>query len=118
MAVARKPRKLTQCNCSVCRRYGTLWAYYKRSAVTIRAPRGGLATYSVKKPGLRFVRCATCGCVSSWEGKRTADAWMGVNARLLDHAVIARLPISVLDGDRTWKVLERYTKPAMLISPA
>jgi len=26
--VARRPRQLTDCNCSICRRYGTLWAYY------------------------------------------------------------------------------------------
>lgn len=25
--VPRKPRQLTNCNCSICRRYGTLWAY-------------------------------------------------------------------------------------------
>jgi len=30
--------QVTQCNCSVCRRYGTLWAYYRRSAVSITAP--------------------------------------------------------------------------------
>jgi hypothetical protein len=27
--VPRKPRSLTNCNCSMCRRYGVLWAYYK-----------------------------------------------------------------------------------------
>jgi len=40
---------------------------------------------------------------------------MAVNARLLDHAAIADVPISVLDGDQTWRVRERYTK--RLISP-
>ena len=25
--VPRRPRRLTSCNCSICRRYGTLWAY-------------------------------------------------------------------------------------------
>jgi hypothetical protein len=117
MAVARRPRSLTQCNCSVCRRYGTLWAYYRRAAVTIAAPRGGLASFSVKKRGLRFVRCATCGCVVCWERRRGPDERMGINARLLDPAAIADIPISVLDGDQTWRVLERYTKPGALISP-
>jgi hypothetical protein len=42
---------------------------------------------------------------------------MGVNTRLLDPAVIADVPIIVLDGDVTWRVLERYTKPGILISP-
>jgi hypothetical protein len=117
VAVARRPRSVTQCNCSVCRRYGTLWAYYRRAAVTITAPRGGLTSFSVKKGGLRFVRCTTCGCVVSWERRREPDARMGVNARLLDHAAIAEVPISVLDGDGAWRILERYTKPGALISP-
>jgi hypothetical protein len=29
--VASKPRQLTSCNCSICRRYGTLWGYYDGS---------------------------------------------------------------------------------------
>src|SRR5262245_55017407 len=88
LTVARRPRGVTQCNCSVCRRYGTLWAYYRRAAVTIAAPRAALSSYSVKRGGLRFRRCATCGCVVSWEHQAGPDARMAVNARLLDHAAI------------------------------
>jgi hypothetical protein len=36
LEIPRKPRQLTSCNCSICRRYGTLWAYYKFHDVTIR----------------------------------------------------------------------------------
>ena len=117
VTVARRPSRVTQCNCSVCRRYGTLWAYYRRKAVRITAPRGGLEHFSRRPRGLRFVRCATCGCVVSWEWKRGPEARMAVNARLLDHAAIADVPISVLDGDQSWRVLETYTKPGTLISP-
>ena len=48
LGAARKPRQVTQCNCSTCRSYGTLWAYYPRSAVSITAPRGGLEDFSVR----------------------------------------------------------------------
>src|SRR5882757_6969544 len=54
LSVARMPRQVTQCNCSLCRRYGTLWAYYKRSAVSITAPRGALDNYKVRTGGLKF----------------------------------------------------------------
>jgi hypothetical protein len=118
LTIARKPRTLTQCNCSVCRRYGTLWAYYRRRAVTIEAKRGALASYAVRAKGLRFVRCKTCGCVVCWDSARKGpDVRMGINARLLDHAAMAGVTISVLDGDQTWKVVEHYTKPAMFVSP-
>ena len=33
--IPRRPRTLTNCNCSICRRYGTLWAYYKADEVRI-----------------------------------------------------------------------------------
>jgi hypothetical protein len=119
LAVARRPRKLTQCNCSVCRRYGTLWAYYRRREVTIKAPRGGLDVFSRRPRGLRFLRCKRCGCVTTWEQpRRGPEVRLGLNARLLDHQLIADLPVTVLDGDRTWRVLERYRRPAMFISPS
>ena len=117
VAAARKPRRVTQCNCSVCRRYGTLWAYYRRRDVAITAPRGGQESYAVRPSGLRFVRCTACGCITSWQRKREPDAWLGVNARLFDHAVMADVPVSVLDGDKTWRVVDRYTRPAMWITP-
>ncbi|HEY1815509.1 MAG TPA: GFA family protein [Kofleriaceae bacterium] len=117
LTVARAPRTLTQCNCSTCRRYGTLWAYYRRGAVTIAAARGTLRDYSKRRGGLRFRHCATCGCIVSWEAERDPSARMAVNARLFDHAAMARVPIAVLDGDKTWRVIDRYVKPGGWISP-
>ena len=40
LEVSRTPRMLTDCNCSICRRYGALWAYYKATSVRVlRAPK-------------------------------------------------------------------------------
>ena len=33
--IPRRPRTLTNCNCSICRRYGVLWAYYKAETVQV-----------------------------------------------------------------------------------
>jgi hypothetical protein len=118
LGVARLPRQVTQCNCSVCRRYGTLWAYYRRSAVSITARRGTLKAFSVRARGLRFVRCGGCGCVITWDGLGKGDMRMGVNMRMFDHAAMARVPVKVLDGDKTWRTLGNYTKPEMWISPS
>lgn len=118
LGAARLPRQVTQCNCSVCRRYGTLWAYYRPPAVEIEAPRGTLAEFSRRNGGLRFVRCATCGCVICWKrpNKQKAE-YMGINSRLLDHAKMANVPIKVLDGDKTWRTLGVYKKADLWISP-
>ena len=119
VGVAQRPRQVTQCNCSVCRRYGTLWAYYRRSAVSIVAPRGGLESYSVRARGLKFVRCRSCGCVIYWDAPgKGRDQRMGINTRLLDHAVMADVPVKVLDGDVPWRNLGTYVKPDMWISPS
>ena len=40
ITVPRKPRRLTSCNCSICHRLGSLWAYYPAGNVKIEAKRG------------------------------------------------------------------------------
>ena len=52
---------LTSCNCSICRRYGALWAYYRAADVRIVSKRGATDSYSWGRKALKFVRCATCG---------------------------------------------------------
>jgi hypothetical protein len=43
---------------------------------------------------------------------------MGLNTRLLDHALMAAVPVKVLDGDGRWHTLGTYMKPEMWISPS
>ena len=109
LEIRRKPRTLTDCNCSICRRYGALWAYYSRNSVKIiTAGRDALAGYSRGRKSLRFRRCATCGCVVYHEPTRPrGDATrLGVNARLMDPADIAGVRVRRLDGAKTWKYLD------------
>jgi hypothetical protein len=102
----------------VCRRYGTLWSYYTRKSVAFEAKRGALATYSRPGGSLRFGHCTGCGCVTHWETRsKAADERIGINARLIDQDVIARLPIKILDGDQTWKTLGHFVRPELFVSP-
>ena len=101
----RKPRRLTDCNCSICRRYGPLWAYYKSADVRVRAPRGTTDAYVWGERRIRFVRCANCGCLMHWEGTRKRER-MGINTRNLDPEIIAGVRIRRLDGASTWKFLD------------
>jgi len=105
--VPRRPRNLTQCNCSICRRYGTLWAYYKLSEVRVKSVNGTIDEYTWGDKSLRFVRCATCGCITHWEPLRLRkDARIGVNARNFDPEAIASIRVRRLDGATTWKYLD------------
>jgi len=105
--VPRRPRSLTSCNCSICRRYGTLWAYYKASDVRVVAARGATSDYAWGEKSLRFVRCRKCGCVMHWEPvRRTEGSRMGVNARNFEPGALGAVRIRRLDGASTWKYLD------------
>jgi len=105
--VPRKPRRLTSCNCSICRRYGTLWAYYKASDVRVNCARGATHGYSWGDKSLRFVRCRNCGCIMVWEATHPrASSRMGVNARNFEPAAIEGIRVRHLDGASTWKFLD------------
>src|SRR5262245_36458057 len=106
VTIPRKPRRLTSCNCSICHRYGTLWGYFDRRQVKITARRGATAAYSWGRKHLRFVRCATCGCVTHWEAVDRSLRRMGVNVRNFDREEIASIRVRRLDGARTWKFLD------------
>ncbi len=101
----RRPRTLTSCNCSICCRYGTLWAYYPVTEVRVVARRGTTQNYAWGEKRLRFVRCRTCGCVTHWQGGR-GHPRMGVNARNLGADAIESIRVRRLDGARTWKLLD------------
>jgi hypothetical protein len=104
--VPQRPRTLTSCNCSICRRYGTLWAYYPAPRVRIVAPPRGLDGYVWGDRQLEFVRCARCGCVVCWRPVvPTAASRMGVNARNFDPRQLGDVRIRRLDGASSWKFL-------------
>lgn len=104
--VARKPRRLTSCNCSICRRYGSLMGYYDPSKVKVRSRRADLARYVWGDKCIRFVRCAQCGCFMYWEPTDQTMKRMGVNFRNFDPAAIASIRVRKFDGAETWKFLD------------
>lgn len=121
LEMQRKPKQLTQCNCSICRRYGALWAYFQRKSINVTASRDTLAAYSWGDGQIEFFHCAKCGCVTHYERRdRRADGsdMSAVNLRNIDDtALISQLPIRLLDGASTWKVIGRASQPYLLRSP-
>lgn len=102
--VPRRPRSLTTCNCSICRRYGVLWAYYKDADVQLVASPGATDEYIWGDRSQKFIRCRGCGCVMQWKkldvGKGTRT---GVNARNFEPSALGAVRIRLLDGAKTWK---------------
>ena len=104
VCVPRKPRSLTNCNCSICRRYGVLWAYYKHAEAQLVAAPGTTDDYIWGRRSQRFIRCKACGCVMQWKKFEVgASTYTGVNARNFDPAVLGAVRIRLLDGADSWK---------------
>ena len=99
--VPARPTRLTDCNCSICRRYGVLWAYYPATEVRVIAAEGATDAYAHGPRELRFVRCRTCGCVTHWEHIIPVSGGnTGVNARNFELEVREGIPVFPLDGAR------------------
>ncbi len=101
------PTEITSCNCSICRRLGTLWAYYPAEQVTVSGHPESTDSYVHGDRTLRLVRCKTCGCVSHWEPLdakpgTSNDVRVGVNIRNFDPRLIDNTRMRLLDGADTW----------------
>jgi hypothetical protein len=101
--IPREPEKLTNCNCSLCRRTGALWAYYLPKEVRIEGHPEHTEGYVQGDKTLRTVRCRHCGIVTHWEpiGEQPVDR-MAVNARNFDPLMFGSVRIRFFDGADTW----------------
>lgn len=101
------PDGATACNCTACRRYGTLWAYdHEGEGIRVFGP----TTAFVRGPSLGFHFCPTCGCIAFWRGSaadETGRVRIAVNLRLADPAAVADIPIDHFDGLDTFDDLPR-----------
>ena len=79
------PAQLTSCNCSLCRRLGTLWAYYRPGQVRIAQGAGTTVPYIQGDRTLAVHHCPTCGCVTHWESTRSIECGVPDFARIPLH---------------------------------
>jgi hypothetical protein len=106
-----EPGPATACNCTLCRRYGTLWAYdYEGERINVSGPSASYRRADERDPALEILFCPTCGCVLCWRGLRL-DAEgrrrIAVNLRLADPEAVAGLPVDHFDGLDTFDDLPR-----------
>ena len=102
------PESTTACNCTVCRRYGVLWAYdYDGEKIHVSGP----TQIYVRGDSIEFHFCPACGCVAYWRSQKLDDAGrrlIAVNLRLTEEPEhIAHLPIDHFDGLDSYQRLPR-----------
>ncbi|WP_310619489.1 GFA family protein [Flexibacterium corallicola] len=100
-----EPEWLTECNCSACRKMGTVWAHAELDKIKIISEPDATLSYQWGDHTLEFHSCKTCGCTSHWsplgEGNR-----MAVNMKLTELDEVSRHKIRHFDGADTWRYLD------------
>jgi hypothetical protein len=95
---AGTPDGATACNCTVCRRYGALWAYdYEGEGITVSGPTQAY----IRGKAIEFHFCPKCAGVAFWRGLRLGEDGrrrIAVNLRLAEPEAVAQIPIDHFDG--------------------
>jgi len=103
------PGSITACNCTLCRRYGTLWAYdYEGERIALSGETASYTRSGRETSSLEILFCPSCACVLSWRGLRLQKDGrrrMAVNMRLAPPDLVADLPIDHFDGLDTFEDL-------------
>jgi hypothetical protein len=87
------------CNCSMCRRKGSLLWFVPRDQVQLLTPEDAAATYTFHQHVIRHRFCAVCGIHPYGEapdpkGQLTA----AINVRCIDGLDLASIPVQHFDG--------------------
>ena len=105
------PGPATACNCTLCRRYGALWAYdYEGERITVSGATSSYKRVDVSDPALEILFCPTCGSVLCWRGLRVGAEGrrrIAVNLRLAEPDAVAALEIDHFDGFGAFEDLPR-----------
>jgi hypothetical protein len=105
--VPRPPKTLVNCNCSICRRYGALWAFYPKTDVRISGHPGRTTGYVWGARSIETFRCANCGCVTHWEPLTPEGGdKFGVNIRNFEPSQIGDPSVRRFDGAGSWSYLD------------
>ncbi|MBT8142604.1 MAG: GFA family protein [Gammaproteobacteria bacterium] len=101
------PEYLNDCNCSICRRLGALWAYADSSQIEIHCDQTDLINYVWGDKSLAFCSCKYCGCTTHWKNLDPEKfTRMAVNARMMDPMAIKEIPVRQFDGADTFNFLD------------
>ncbi len=101
------PQSATACNCTVCRRYGVLWAYdYENEGIRVSGPTKAY----VRGRGIGFHFCPDCGRIAYWralapgeDGRRR----IAVNLRLAEPETVSSIVMDHFDGLDSFEDLPR-----------
>jgi len=103
------PGSITACNCTLCRQYGTLWAYdFENERIQVSGLLKSYTRPGKADPMLEILFCPTCAGVLAWRALKLYPddrRRIAVNVRLAEPEAVADLPIDHFDGLETFEDL-------------
>jgi hypothetical protein len=90
------PEWVARCNCSFCKRIGSLIAYYPDDG-GVRVE-GETVAYFWGDKMISQHHCPVCGCFTDWRSTGESYGRVGINARLLD-GYTERDGVPMFDGE-------------------
>ncbi len=100
--ISEAPAWVLDCNCTLCRRYGALWSYYRGDdlAKLLKTPAPGTTfTYLWGDKDIAFHHCKTCGCATHMQAaKESPPRIFGLNARMMIGLDPARVQLRQVDN--------------------
>lgn len=88
------------CNCSMCRRRGSLLWFVPRDRLRLKTPEQDAATYLFNKHVIRHRFCPVCG-IHAWgeaDHPKTGQPTAAINLRCLDGVDLGKVPVHEFDG--------------------
>jgi hypothetical protein len=108
--VLELPEWVLDCNCTLCRRYGAIWAYPKPDQVQFVSGEDATDTYSWNDRALAFHRCRECGCLTHMMGIDPARLY-GINVRMIPTLDPASVRLVQIDNGHTGFFWTRSAAP-------
>jgi hypothetical protein len=106
--IARAPEWVVECNCTLCRRYGALWAYYKPDDVVFVAGERGTNSYAWGQRNFAFHWCKTCGCLTHHTALDVVPPRVrAINARLIATLDPSSVKLQHTDNSHTGRFWTR-----------
>lgn len=115
--ITEAPGWVLDCNCTLCRRYGALWSYYRGDdqAKLLKKPATeATAVYSWGDREIAFHHCKTCGCMTHMAAIAVDPPTIfGVNARMMVGLDPKRVRLRQIDNGHTGYFWTRSDEPAI-----
>lgn len=91
--------QVTDCNCSICSRKGSLLWFVPRDNLQLLTPEENLSTYTFNKHVIEHRFCPKCGIHPFGEGiDPSGNRIAAINVRCLEGVELASLPVQHFDG--------------------